>query len=79
MNLSDLVEDENYMLVYIDNIEFEDTFDPGNPKEEASGKASKKKKEYHDTIPISQTYYKVLRGQSTANNLLFCSFSDCLK
>lgn len=30
-------------------------------------------------MPIGKTYYKVLRGKSTANKLLFCSFSHCLK
>lgn len=78
MQLAELVEDENYMLIYIDNIDFEDEFEAGKPKDDGALKSNKKKKEFHETVPISQTYYKVLRGQSTANNLLFCSFSDCL-
>ena len=63
------------MIVYVDQIKFQS-------KELAEiGKPSKKISEAKNQnfIPLGKTYFKVLRGASTANKLLFCCFSFCMQ
>ena len=84
--MDDLKETDNYLVVYCDEIEFKDTnnkvtktIPPYVHVWSAMQEKAPKTELYHDNIPFGKTYYKVLRGLSTANKLLFCSFSFCMK
>ena len=75
-SLDVLQETQNYLVVYIDQISFEVKNLDGLPPDANQAPPGS---EYHDTIPLGKTFYKVLRGKSTANKLLFCSYSDCMR
>jgi len=92
-NISQLHDNQNYLIVYIDLIKFSKSFVSGKP----SGVIEQKKNRdnspshqnswsnrdgmmtYHETLALGKTYFKVLRGTTTANRMLFCSYSSCVK
>jgi len=84
-SIQELQETQNYLVIYIDTIQFAENILFGLPSKGKKQQITQRKTTeeenvlYHDTIPIGKTFYKVLRGKSTANKLLFCSFSDCLR
>lgn len=86
-SIDDLRESDNYLVVYCDEIEFRDEknkirktkYVPPYVHVWAPQEKVPKTDLFHDNIPNGKTYYKVLRGQSTANKLLFCSFTYCMR
>ena len=74
-----LVGGQNYMIVYIDNIDMPGNVQTGHSIQKKNLEVDRQQSNlYHDIVPLGKTYYKVIRGKSVASKHIFCSFSQCL-
>ena len=70
--IDSLLVNQTYLVVYITTIDFSTEFNIGTSQDHQAVQD-------HDRQNLAKTFYKVMRGTTTANKLLLCPFSYCLK